>query len=129
MIPEAAAFDPLWMFVPKTAGQVTGCCAPQMDHAEIDIGAVRERLGLTQEQLAWRYGLDVSAIRNRETGRREPDPAALGALRVIDHLPDQVSRLLERPLGSAGGGRTRRDAAGVSPSGFHRGALEVTRPD
>lgn len=78
-----------------------GCASAAVTREAVDVRAVRERLGLTQEQFAWRYGLDVSAIRNWESGRRRPDPAALGYLRVIDQLPEQVSRILERPLGSA----------------------------
>ncbi|WP_267420826.1 helix-turn-helix domain-containing protein [Methylobacterium sp. GC_Met_2] len=78
-----------------------GCAAASVTRDAVDVRAVRERLGLTQEQFAWRYGLDVAAIRNWETGRRKPDPAASGYLRVIDHLPDQVSRVLEKPLGAS----------------------------
>lgn len=76
-----------------------GCASGVVTQEPVDVRAVRERLGLTQEQFAWRYGLDVSAIRNWETGRRKPDLAALGYLRVIDQLPEQVSRILEKPLG------------------------------
>lgn len=77
-----------------------GCATATVSRDAVDVRAVRERLGLTQEQFAWRYGLDVSAIRNWEAGRRKPDPAALGYLRVIDHLPEQVSRVLAKPLGA-----------------------------
>lgn len=75
-----------------------GCAAAAVTRDAVDVRAVRERLGLTQEQFAWRYGLDVAAIRNWESGRRKPDPAAVGYLRVIDHLPEQVSRVLQKPL-------------------------------
>lgn len=76
-----------------------GCVAAAVTHDMVDVRALRERLGLSQEQFAWRYGLDVAAIRNWEAGRRRPDPAAQGYLRVIERLPEQVSMALERPLG------------------------------
>lgn len=78
-----------------------GCKAAEVNRGAVDVRDLRERLGLTQEQFALRYGLDVSAIRNWETGRRKPDPAALGYLHVIDRMPEEVRSALEKPLASA----------------------------
>lgn len=62
---------------------------------EIDVKAVRERLGLTQEQFALRYGLDLNSLQNWETKRRRPDAAARSYLRVIERLPERTSEALE----------------------------------
>jgi hypothetical protein len=59
-----------------------------------DVRELRERLGLTREQFALRYGLDIDAIRNWEYGRREPDTAAKSYLTVIDRDPEQVAKTL-----------------------------------
>lgn len=80
-----------------------GCTSAVIGHDVVDVRALRERLGLTQEQFAWNYALDVSAVRNWEADRRKPDPAALAYLRVIERLPEQVSMVLERPLATEAG--------------------------
>ena len=59
-----------------------------------DVRAIRRQLGLTQEQFALRFGLDVAALRNWETGRREPDTATRSYLRVIERVPEQVEDAL-----------------------------------
>jgi putative transcriptional regulator len=64
-----------------------------------DVRALRERLGLSQEQFAWQYGLDIDAVRNWEYGRREPDTAAKSYLTVIDREPAQVAKALATPAG------------------------------
>jgi DNA-binding transcriptional regulator YiaG len=56
-----------------------------------DVAALRQRLGLTQEQFANRFGLDVDAVRNWEHGRRAPDTAARALLKVISRYPDLVA--------------------------------------
>ncbi len=60
---------------------------------------MRERLGLSQEQFALNYGLDVNALRNWEHGRREPDTAAKSYLTLIDREPAQVAKALATPAG------------------------------
>ncbi len=59
-----------------------------------DVRELRERLGLSQEQFALRYGLEIDAVRNWEHGRRKPDTAAKSYLTVIDRDPEQVARTL-----------------------------------
>lgn len=78
-----------------------GCSGFRLDRPEIDVRALRERLGLTQDQFALRYALDVDTIRNWESKRRHPDAAGLAYLGVIARLPEQASPALERPLASA----------------------------
>ena len=59
-----------------------------------DVKATRERLDLTQEQFALRYGLDLDALRNWEHGRRTPDTAARSYLLAIDRAPEAMEAAL-----------------------------------
>jgi len=47
-------------------------------------------LGLTQEQFALRYGLDLDTVQNWEQGRTKPDKASAAYLRVIARRPDEA---------------------------------------
>jgi putative transcriptional regulator len=58
----------------------------------IDIRGLRERLHLTWEQFALRFGLEVDTLRNWETGRRDMDAAARSYLRAISNDPEAVER-------------------------------------
>ncbi len=61
-----------------------------------DVRGIRQRLGLTQEQFANRYGFSVETIRNYEQGHRRPTGPARVLLRVIAGEPDAVTRALSR---------------------------------
>lgn len=67
--------------------------------ARVDVKAIRERTGLTQEQFALRFRIDLDALRNWESQRREPDPMARCMLRVIDYDPAHA----EDALAASGG--------------------------
>jgi len=71
-----------------------GVRAIALPDAAIDVRAMREKLGLTQEQFAVRYGLDIDAVRNWERGRRTPDTAAQSYLRAIGADPEAVQAAL-----------------------------------
>ncbi len=58
------------------------------DH--IDVAAIRQKLGLSQDEFALRFGLDVATIRNWEQGRHQPDGASRVLLRVIERHPAAV---------------------------------------
>ena len=64
----------------------------------VDVRRLRDRLGLTQEQFAMRFGLELDAVRNWEYGRRAPDAAAKAYLTVIDRDPDAVQEALAIPV-------------------------------
>jgi putative transcriptional regulator len=55
-----------------------------------DVRQLRDQLGLTREQFATRYGLDVETVRNWEAGRREPDRTARSYLLAIANDPKHV---------------------------------------
>ena len=61
-----------------------------------DVKAIRQRLGLSQEQFATRFGFSVETIRNYEQGHRHPSGPARVLLRVIATEPDAVTRALVR---------------------------------
>jgi len=65
--------------------------------AEIDVKAIRRRLGMTQEQFAARFGFTVSAVREWEYRRRQPERSARVLLMVIANDPDAVQRALDAP--------------------------------
>ena len=75
-----------------------GCAVALIASGEIDVRALRESLGLTQEQFALRYGFDPVAVRNWEQHRRRPEAAAASYLRVIARMPEAASAALEEPI-------------------------------
>ena len=60
----------------------------------VDVKALRARLGISQEDFAGRFGLDVATVRNWEQGRTTPDGPAAALLHLIDRDPDKVVELL-----------------------------------
>lgn len=69
--------------------------APQ----RIDVRAIRDVTGLSQEEFALQFGLELATLRNWEQGRSEPDTAARNFLTTIDKDPNAVRAALvgERP--------------------------------
>jgi putative transcriptional regulator len=61
---------------------------------EIDIKAIRGRLGLTQKEFANRFDFNINTLRHWEQGRRVPDGTARAYLRVIDREPEAVQKAL-----------------------------------
>lgn len=64
----------------------------------VDIGGLRERLGLTQAEFAIRFGLELDTVRNWEQGRYTPDPAAMILLKIIEQNPAAVDAALAVPV-------------------------------
>jgi putative transcriptional regulator len=62
------------------------------DH--VDIKAIRDKLGLSQEEFALRYGLEVASLRNWEQGRTQPELAVRALFRVIERNPEAVEAAL-----------------------------------
>jgi putative transcriptional regulator len=61
---------------------------------DVDVRAIRERLGLTRPAFARRFGLAVAAVRDWEQGLRRPDPAARVLLMVIARSPETVAEVV-----------------------------------
>jgi len=63
---------------------------------QVDVKAIREQTGLTQEQFAATFAISLGALRHWERGDRKPRGTALVLLNVIARDPQAVLRALER---------------------------------
>jgi putative transcriptional regulator len=61
---------------------------------EIDVRAIRSRLGMTQQQFAVSFGFSVNTVRHWEQGRRVPEGPTRAYLMVIDREPLAVQKAL-----------------------------------
>ena len=61
---------------------------------DVDVKAIRERLGLSQEEFALRFGFSVGTVRHWEQGRRQPEGPARAYLKVIHRDHEAVERAL-----------------------------------
>jgi putative transcriptional regulator len=64
--------------------------------AKVDVKKIRQRLGLSQESFAATYGFAVSAVRDWEQGRRQPERSARILLKVVEKEPEAITRALAR---------------------------------
>ena len=63
---------------------------------DVDVKAIRSRLGMTQEEFAGRFGFSVNTLRHWEQGRRVPEGPTRAYLLVIDRDPKAVQRALRK---------------------------------
>lgn len=75
--------------------RAAGIAMTALSTDEIDVKALREKLGLAQEQFALRYNLSVDTVQHWEAGSRRPDRAANNYLRVIATDPQVAARAQE----------------------------------
>jgi putative transcriptional regulator len=72
----------------ERANSAQGTAAPLTNHdhvpGDVDVRALRLRLKMTQGQFAKRFGFAVSALRDWEYKRRNPDRSARVLLKVIE---------------------------------------------
>ena len=61
----------------------------------VDVKALRNRVAMTQEQFAARFGFSVATLRHWERGDRSPQGPALVLLNVIDKNPAAVLGALQ----------------------------------
>lgn len=61
---------------------------------EIDVRAIRQRTGLTQQSFAAAFGFPVQTLRDWEQRRSRPDTSARAYLLVISREPEIVKRTL-----------------------------------
>lgn len=61
---------------------------------EIDVKAIRSKLGLTQEEFAGRFRFSAKTLRQWEQKRRIPNGHARAYLLVIDRDPEAVRKAL-----------------------------------
>jgi putative transcriptional regulator len=63
---------------------------------EIDVVAVRAKLGLTQAEFARLCGVSVATLRNWEQGRRRPAGPSRALLFLVDAEPRAALRAIQR---------------------------------
>ena len=61
---------------------------------DVDVRAIREQLGLSQQEFALRFGFSLGTVRQWEQKRRYPHGSARVLLKVINHEPLAVERAL-----------------------------------
>lgn len=76
-------------------GQTKGAKVHKLNASDVDIKAIRKRLGLTQAKMAPLLGTSLSGYRKWEQGERQPSGAAITLLKVMDKEPQSVIRALE----------------------------------
>jgi putative transcriptional regulator len=64
--------------------------------ARVNVKKIRMRLGLSQESFAQTYGFALSAVRDWEQGRRQPERSARILLKVVEKEPEAVTRALAK---------------------------------
>jgi DNA-binding transcriptional regulator YiaG len=66
----------------------------QVQLPTVDPRTIREQLGLTQEEFADRFFMNVDTVRNWEQRRNAPDPPTSLLLKVIEDYPQIVEAIL-----------------------------------
>lgn len=66
----------------------------QVQVPEVDVSAVRRRMGLSQTQFALKFGFPPATLRNWEQGRVRPDAPTRVFLAVIAKHPEIVEDVL-----------------------------------
>ncbi len=61
---------------------------------DVDVKAVRGKLGLSQQTFARAFGVSAKTVQNWEQGRRKPEGPARVLLRVIERHPEAVLEAL-----------------------------------
>ncbi len=61
----------------------------------LDIGDIRRKLGLTQQQLARKLCVPIATIRDWEQGANRTDPAMQTLLRILDRIPEPALQALD----------------------------------
>lgn len=99
MSDDIADFDGIMQGLSEAVGYVEGTAnkAAFRVHApaQVDVRAIRNRLGLSQADFADRFGFKVPTLQDWEQGRRRPEASARVLLTVIDREPEAVRRALE----------------------------------
>ncbi|HEX5455734.1 MAG TPA: helix-turn-helix domain-containing protein [Stellaceae bacterium] len=68
----------------------------------LDVKAIRARLGMSQQEFARTFGLNVAALRDWEQQRRVPRGPARALMQIIDREPEAARRALAARREKAG---------------------------
>lgn len=61
---------------------------------DVDVRAIRSKLGMTQEAFANAFGFSINTLRHWEQGKRRPEGPTRAYLLVIDRAPKTVRKVL-----------------------------------
>jgi putative transcriptional regulator len=61
---------------------------------DVNVKALRKRLGYSQSEFSRRFGFAIDAVQEWEQRRRTPDRTARILLKIIEREPDAVTRAL-----------------------------------
>ena len=81
---------------------------------EVDVKAIRNRLGMTQAKFSDTFGFSLDAIKHWEGGRRTPEAPARTLLTVIDKNPAAVLTALNPVAFAAAVGSSEHTTVHVS---------------
>jgi putative transcriptional regulator len=76
-------------------GKRTGARVHKIAVEPDEIQRARKTLGLSQDQFAEAFGVSASTLRKWEQGQRTPTGAARTLLKIIQHEPKAVVRVLK----------------------------------
>jgi putative transcriptional regulator len=65
-------------------------------HEPVDVRAVRARTALKRKEFAELYRLDPRTVEQWEQGRRRPERGTEMYLRLIDHDPDRMAKMVSQ---------------------------------
>ena len=94
---------------------------------EVDVKAIRNRLGMTQARFSATFGFSLDAIKHWEGGRRIPEAPARTLLTVIDKNPVAVLSALHPAAVAAAVGSSKPPAVRVRAHRKHQASSGVTR--
>src|ERR1700677_3728061 len=95
---------------------------------EVDVKAIRNRLGMTQAKFSNTFGFSLDAIKHWEGGRRTPEAPARTLLTVIDKNPAAVLTAPNPAAFAAAVGSSKPTTVSVKADGKRRNSRGVTRP-
>ena len=93
---------------------------------EVDVKAIRNRLGMTQAKFSDTFGFSLDAIKHWEGGRRTPEAPARTLLTVIDRNPTAVLKALNPAAFAAAVGSSKSATVRIRASKKRQAARAVT---
>ena len=75
----------------ETRGRLTRYNVPE----DVDVKAIRHRLGWSQQEFALRFGFSLGTLRHWEQGDRHPEGSARVLLTVIAQNPEAVQKAVQ----------------------------------
>ncbi len=94
---------------------------------DVDVKAIRNRLGMTQARFSDTFGFSLDAIKHWEGGRRTPEAPARTLLTVIDRNPTAVLTALNPAAFATPVGSSKPATAHVRADRKRRAARAVIR--